>query len=141
MRERIVWKLDFYPGGISTIVLVNDLKDSPGREKWELRQVTKRTLHLIQDNYPEFVAKQASVVTWRVRVVGWEVSYGAEFMLDDKEGYTVIIQKAKKITPKEEMVSNSLKIGEAGKIVVTIDNPTSRNKKLLYRFKTKACLD
>ncbi|KAK6923330.1 CRAL-TRIO lipid binding domain, partial [Dillenia turbinata] len=226
--ERSIRKLDFCPGGISTIVQVNDLKDSPGPGKWELRQATKQALHLLQDNYPEFVAKQvfinvpwwylavnrmispflsqrtkskfvfaspskstetllkykaaekipvryggvckdgefsneeaitelvvmpsakrtvefavpeACVMTWEVRVVGWEVSYGAEFVPDDKDGYTVIIQKAKKITPKEEIVSNSFKLSEPGKIVFTIDNPTPRKKKLLYRYKTKACLD
>ncbi|MCI19750.1 patellin-3-like, partial [Trifolium medium] len=35
---------------------VNDLKNSPGPTKWELRQATKQALQLLQDNYPEFVA-------------------------------------------------------------------------------------
>ena len=56
--ERSIRKLDFKPGCISTIVQVNDLKNSPGPNKWELRQATKQALQLLQDNYPEFVAKQ-----------------------------------------------------------------------------------
>lgn len=56
--EKSIRKLDFTPGGISTIVQVNDLKNSPGPAKWELRQATKQALQLLQDNYPEFVAKQ-----------------------------------------------------------------------------------
>lgn len=56
--EKSIRKLDFNPGGISTIVQVNDLKNSPGPGKWELRQATKQALQLLQDNYPEFVAKQ-----------------------------------------------------------------------------------
>jgi len=56
--EKSIRKLDFAPGGISTIVQVNDLKNSPGPAKWELRQATKQALQLLQDNYPEFVAKQ-----------------------------------------------------------------------------------
>lgn len=56
--EKSIRKLDFSPGGISTIVQVNDLKNSPGPGKRELRQATKQALHLLQDNYPEFVAKQ-----------------------------------------------------------------------------------
>lgn len=59
--ERSIRKLDFTPGGISTIVQVNDLKNSPGPGKWELRQATKQALHLLQDNYPEFVAKQVPI--------------------------------------------------------------------------------
>lgn len=56
--EKSIRKLDFSPGGICTIVQVNDLKNSPGPAKWELRQATKQALQLLQDNYPEFVARQ-----------------------------------------------------------------------------------
>lgn len=56
--EKSIRNLDFDHGGICTIVQVNDLKDSPGPGKWELRQATKQALQLLQDNYPEFVAKQ-----------------------------------------------------------------------------------
>ncbi|XP_051127038.1 patellin-3-like [Andrographis paniculata] len=229
--ERSIRKLDFRPGGISTIVQVNDLKNSPGPNRWELRQATNQALHLLQDNYPEFVAKQIfinvpwwylalskmispfltqrtkskfvvagpskstetllkyvcgeqiptqygglsnggnfgtddtvsevivkpsakhvvefsvdeeCIVRWEVRVVGWEVSYGAEFVPNAETGYTVIIQKMKKIPnssssgdeDRVEMVSCSYRVGEPGKVVLAINNPTSRKKKLLYRFKT-----
>ncbi|MCL7033805.1 hypothetical protein MKW94_003516, partial [Papaver nudicaule] len=57
--EKSIRKLDFGPaGGVSTIVQINDLKNSPGPGKWELRQATNQALNLLQDNYPEFVAKQ-----------------------------------------------------------------------------------
>lgn len=56
--EKSIRKLDFSPNGISTIVQVNDLKNSPGPGKRELRQATKQALQLLQDNYPEFVARQ-----------------------------------------------------------------------------------
>ena len=56
--EKGIRKMDFNPGGISTMVHVNDLKNSPGLGKWELRQATKHALQIFQDNYPEFVAKQ-----------------------------------------------------------------------------------
>ena len=52
--EKSIRKLDFSPDGISTIVQIIDLKFSPSPFKKELRQV----LQLLQDNYPEFVAKQ-----------------------------------------------------------------------------------
>lgn len=225
--EKSIRKLDFSPGGVCTIVQVNDLKNSPGPGKWELRQATKQALQLLQDNYPEFVAKQvfinvpwwylavnrmispfltqrtrskflfagpsksaetlfryttaeqvpvkygglskdgefgtvdavtelivkpaskqtvefpvteACLLTWEIRVVGWDVSYGAEFVPSDEAGYTVIIQKAKKVLSREEsVVSDSFKIGEPGKVVLTIDNSSSKKKKLLYRLKTKPC--
>lgn len=43
----------------------------------------------------------------------------------------------KKLAAQEEVVRNSFKIGEAGKVVLTIDNLSSRNKKLVYRSKVK----
>lgn len=223
--ERSVRKLDFRPGGISTIVQVNDLHNSPGPAKWELRQATKQALHLLQDNYPEFVAKQVFInvpwwymavnkmmspfltqrtkskfvvagpsksvetlfnyispeqvpvecgglskegevfgdkdgvtqiiikptcketvefavteacnLTWEVRVVGWEVSYGAEFVRNAKDGYTVIIQKIRRVGPTEEtIITNSFKSSEPGRVLLTIHNSSSKKKRLLYRLKS-----
>ncbi|KAG4399482.1 hypothetical protein GLYMA_08G239900v4 [Glycine max] len=218
--EKSVRSLDFSPTGISTIVQVNDLKNSPGLGKRELRQATNQVLQLFQDNYPEFVAKQIFInvpwwylafsrmispfftqrtkskflfagpsksahtlfqyiapelvpvqygglsreaeqefttsdpvtevtikpatkhakshAVWEIRVVGWDVSYGAEFVPGAEDGYTVIVQKNRKIGPADEtVITNAFKIGEPGKIVLTIDNQTSKKKKLLYRSKTK----
>ncbi|XP_022751959.1 patellin-3-like [Durio zibethinus] len=227
--EKSIRKLDFSPGGICTIFQVNDLKNSPGPAKWELRQATKQALQLLQDNYPEFVARQvfinvpwwylavnkmispfltqrtkskfvfagpsksavtlfryiaveqvpvkygglskdgeftstdpvteitvkpaakktvelpvtgACFLTWEVRVVGWDVSYGAEFVPSAEDSYTIIIHKARKVSSSEEpVVCNNFKIGEPGKVVLTIDNPTSKKKKLFYRSKTKPTID
>ncbi|GAB2216337.1 hypothetical protein Droror1_Dr00024109 [Drosera rotundifolia] len=55
--ERTVKKFDFGPTGINSLVLVNDLKKSPRYDKWDLHKVTNKFLQLLQDNYPEFVAK------------------------------------------------------------------------------------
>ncbi|KAL5053194.1 hypothetical protein RYX36_033876 [Vicia faba] len=223
--EKSIRNLDFNNVDACTIVHVNDLKDSPGPGKWELRQATKQALQLFQDNYPEFVAKQVFInvpwwylavnrmispfltqrtkskfvfagpsksthtllsyiapeqlpvkygglskhgefgnsdavteitikqaskhtvefpvsekclVSWEVRVIGWEVKYGAEFVPSNEESYTVIVQKGRKVSSSEEAVlCNSFKVGEHGKVVLTIDNTSSKKKKLLYRFKTK----
>lgn len=56
--EKSIRKLDFNPGCVNTVFQVNDLKNSPGPAKRELRIATKQALQLLQDNYPEFVAKQ-----------------------------------------------------------------------------------
>ncbi|KAL2538907.1 patellin-3-like [Forsythia ovata] len=81
---------------------------------------------------------KACTLVWEVRVVGWDVSYGAEFVPISEGGYTWIIQKSRKIGPADEpIISCSFKIGEPGKVVLTFDNQTSKRKKLLYRSKTK----
>jgi hypothetical protein len=231
--EKSLRKLDYSPGGICTIFQISDLKNSPGPGKGELRLATKLALQLLQDNYPEFVAKQVfinvpwwylafytmispfltqrtkskfvfaspaktpetlfkyiepqqvpiqygglsvdlcecnpdftmddpaseivvkpatkqtveilvyekCVIVWELRVVGWEVSYSAEFVPNDG-GYAIIIHKSRKMNPTDEPVlHNSFKINELGKILLTIDNPTSKKKKLLYRFKVNPYSD
>lgn len=81
----------------------------------------------------DFDLQKCSLV-WELRVVGWEVSYSAEFV--PQRGYTVLIQKSKKMAANDvPVVSDSFSISELGKILLTIDNPTSKKKKLLYRFK------
>ncbi|KAI9199954.1 hypothetical protein LWI28_000805 [Acer negundo] len=227
--EKSIRKLDFTQNGICTIVQVNDLKNSPGPGKRELRLATNQALQLLQDNYPEFVARQvfinvpwwylafnrmispfltqrtkskfvfagpsksadtlfkyidqeqvpvqygglsrdgeqefstaeavteviikpatkhtiefpateAGTLVWELRVLGWDVSYGAEFVPSTEGSYTVIVSKTRKVSASDEpVISNTFKIGEAGKVVLTINNQSSRKKKLLYRSKTKAC--
>lgn len=81
---------------------------------------------------------QPGHLVWELRVVGWEVHYGAEFVPSAEDKYTVIVQKSRKIGVADEtIISNDFKIGESGKVVLTIDNQTSKKKKLLYRSKTK----
>lgn len=71
--------------------------------------------------------------------MGWEVSYGAEFVPSAEDGYTVIVQKTRKLIPTDEpVIKTSFKIGEPGKVVLNIENPTSKKKKLLYRSKAKS---
>ncbi|CAE5963856.1 unnamed protein product [Arabidopsis arenosa] len=228
--ERSIRKLDFSSGGVSTIFQVNDMKNSPGLGKKELRSATKQAVELLQDNYPEFVFKQAFInvpwwylvfytvigpfmtprsksklvfagpsrsaetlfkyispeqvpvqygglsvdpcdcnpdfsledsaseitvkpgtkqtveiiiyekceLVWEIRVIGWEVSYKAEFVPEVKDAYTVVIQKPRKMRPSDEPVlTHSFKVNELGKVLLTVDNPTSKKKKLVYRFNVK----
>ncbi|XAR50780.1 hypothetical protein NMG60_11005204 [Bertholletia excelsa] len=57
LMEKGVQKLDFKPSGVSSLLQINDLKNSPGPSKKELRLATKQAVGLLQDNYPEFVAR------------------------------------------------------------------------------------
>lgn len=215
--------LNFRPGGISTMVQVTDLKNSPG----PLKRDFPHALGLLLDNYPEFVAKQvflnvpwwylafnrmispfltqrtkskfvfagpsksaeilfryiapeqvpgqfgglysennpdftiSDAVTdinikpstqeiieipvaepclfvWELRVLGWDVSYGAEFVPNSKESYTIIVQKSRKMAASDELVvKNSFRVGESGKILFTVDNSSNKRKTLLYRYKVK----
>ncbi|XP_073031775.1 patellin-3-like [Primulina eburnea] len=233
--ERSIRRLDFNPGGINTIFQVSDLKNSPGLGKRELHIATKQALQILQDNYPEFVAKQVFInvpwwylafytmispfltqrtkskfmfsgstktvetlckyispeqvptrygglhvdfcecnpeftvddpateitvkpmtkqtveiivnekctLVWELRVVGWDVSYCAEYIPNtERRRYTVIIQKTRKMAPTDEpVVSDNFSVSELGKILLIIDNPTAKKKKLFYRFKVAPYVD
>ncbi|KAH9627021.1 hypothetical protein KSS87_020670 [Heliosperma pusillum] len=226
--EKIIRDLDFSPKGINSIVLVNDLKNSPGYGKRDVSKIIDKFLVILQDNYPEFVARQlcinsswwyvayywiylnvftprskskfvfaspsktpetlfkyiapehvpvqygghskigenefspadpvteviikpgtkhpiefafseATELVWELRVIGWDVNYGAEFLPEKEGGYTLNISKPKKIalSTDEPVISDTFKVTEAGKVVITIDNQSSKKKKLLYRSKVK----
>ncbi|XP_010926887.1 patellin-4 [Elaeis guineensis] len=57
LMEKGIQKLDFHPGGVASMLQITDLKDSPGPSKKELRIAMKQVVQLLQDNYPEFVAR------------------------------------------------------------------------------------
>ncbi|KAL0300960.1 UNVERIFIED_CONTAM: Patellin-4 [Sesamum radiatum] len=57
LLEKEIQKLDFRPGGVSTLVQINDLKECPGPARKDLRLVSKQAVAILQDNYPEFVAR------------------------------------------------------------------------------------
>ncbi|KAF9589805.1 hypothetical protein IFM89_028740 [Coptis chinensis] len=43
--------------GVCSLLQINDLKNTPGPSKKEFRVATKQAVELLQDNYPEFVAR------------------------------------------------------------------------------------
>ncbi|KAK3205463.1 hypothetical protein Dsin_019509 [Dipteronia sinensis] len=57
LLEKGIQKLNLKPGGVSSLLQINDLKNSPGISKKELRISMKQAVNLLQDNYPEFVAR------------------------------------------------------------------------------------
>lgn len=61
LMEKSIQKLDLKPGGASSLLHINDLKNSPGPSKKDLRIATKQAVDLLQDNYPELVAKNVSL--------------------------------------------------------------------------------
>ncbi|XP_010690123.2 patellin-4 [Beta vulgaris subsp. vulgaris] len=59
--EKGIQKLDFRPGGVTSILQVYDLKNCPGPSKKEIRNATYKAVGLLQDNYPELVAKNVFI--------------------------------------------------------------------------------
>ncbi|KAK4804180.1 hypothetical protein SAY86_003997 [Trapa natans] len=57
VMEKGIRKLDLRPGGVSSLLQINDLRNSPGPTKKDLRAATKQAVNLLQDNYPELVAR------------------------------------------------------------------------------------
>ncbi|KAG9439547.1 hypothetical protein H6P81_019712 [Aristolochia fimbriata] len=57
VMEKGIEKLNFKRGGVSSLLQITDLKSTPGPSKKELRLATKKAVSLLQDNYPEFVAR------------------------------------------------------------------------------------
>ncbi|KAM5587329.1 patellin-4 [Rosa sericea] len=232
LMEKSIQKLELRPGGATSLLQINDLKNSPGPIKKELRVATKQAVGLLQDNYPELVAKNIfinvpfwyyalnallspfltqrtkskfvvarpakvtetllkyipaeeipvqyggfkrendteffssedgsvseltlkagstqtieidlaevdnSTLVWDVSVLGWEVNYKEEFVPSDEGSYTIIVQKKKKIGANEGPIRNTFRSNEPGKVVLTIENTSSKKKRVLYRHKSNKC--
>ncbi|XP_004250845.2 patellin-3-like [Solanum lycopersicum] len=100
---------------------------------------TEDTVKPASKHTVEFPVTEKSNLVWEARVVGWDVCYGAEFVPSAEGGYTIIVEKSRKIAAANEtVITNNYTAPEAGKVVLTFDNQTSKRKKLVYRSKTKS---
>ncbi|KAI0495643.1 hypothetical protein KFK09_021946 [Dendrobium nobile] len=61
LMEQGIKELDMRPGEVSSLLHITDLKDVIGLSKKEVRDTIKQAVHLLQDNYPEFVAKNVII--------------------------------------------------------------------------------
>ncbi|CAI0471959.1 unnamed protein product [Linum tenue] len=55
--EKEVQKLQLKPGCVTSLLQISDLKNSPSPSKKELRVAMKQAVGILQDNYPELVAR------------------------------------------------------------------------------------
>lgn len=79
-------------------------------------------------------------MVWDLTVLGWEVSYKEEFVPVDEGSYTIIVQKTKKISSQEGPIRNTFRANEPGKVVLTIENTSSKKRRVLHRYKaSKSC--
>ncbi|KAK2647451.1 hypothetical protein Ddye_014940 [Dipteronia dyeriana] len=76
-----------------------------------------------------------ATITWDIVVGGWDLEYSAEFVPNAEGSYTIAVEKPRKICPSQEAIHNSYTSREAGKMVLSVDNTTSRRKKVAaYRY-------
>ncbi|KAI3906111.1 hypothetical protein MKW98_028721 [Papaver atlanticum] len=77
-----------------------------------------------------------ATITWDIVVGGWDVDYSVEFIPIAQGSYTIAVQKVKRISESiTEPIHNSFTAKEAGKMVLTVDNSSSRKKKVAaYRY-------
>ncbi|KAK1265078.1 Patellin-6 [Acorus gramineus] len=79
--------------------------------------------------------EEGATITWDIVVGGWDLDYGAEYMPLAEDGYTVSIEKSRRITSSDEPIHNSYTSREPGKMVLSIDNTGSRRRKVAaYRY-------
>ena len=78
-----------------------------------------------------------STLVWDITILGWEVTYGEEFVPNIEGSYTILIQETNKMAADEKPVRNSFKIRELGKVTLTIENTSSKKKRVVYRTKFK----
>ncbi|XP_074271421.1 patellin-3-like [Silene latifolia] len=156
--ERNIKKLDFSRGGRNSFNLVIDLGlVSSWHGTRDLYKVIYKFLQLLHDHYPGFVEKQMEQqqdcniyrriqnsrdsfqecdVHWDLRVINWDIIYQAEFVPIAKGRYITVISKPRKLTPTDRpIISDSFRVSESGKLVLTIHNMNSKKKKLLARVR------
>ncbi|KAJ0253591.1 Patellin-6 [Hirschfeldia incana] len=76
-----------------------------------------------------------ATITWDIVVGGWDVEYTAEFVPNAEGSYAIVVEKPRKMKASDEAVCNSFTTGEAGKLILSVDNSLSRKKKVAaYRY-------
>lgn len=76
-----------------------------------------------------------ATITWDIVVGGWDLEYTAEFVPNAEDSYAIVVEKPKKMKATDEAVCNSFTTGEAGKLILSVDNTLSRKKKVAaYRY-------
>jgi hypothetical protein len=88
----------------------------------------------------EIALEQAgSTAVWDLSVIGWDVSYGAEFAPTATESDNTIPEKIKKLLSVEQTIRGTFNCQEPGKLLLFINNNSAskKEKHVLYRFKVK----
>ncbi|KAK6263582.1 hypothetical protein QUC31_011698 [Theobroma cacao] len=107
LMEKGIQKLDLRPGGVTCLLQINDLRNSPGPSRKELRVAMRQAVGALQDNYPEFVARNIFI-----NVPFWYYALNAllsPFLTQRSKSKFVVVRPAKvtetllKYIPAEEV--------------------------------------
>ncbi|KAI3514578.1 hypothetical protein L1887_13117 [Cichorium endivia] len=109
-----------------------------GRQGGEFSPEEKATEQKLKgyatDNIEIPTKEVGMTVYWDLTVTGNDVTYKEEFVPEDEGSYSVLVQTGIQIG---RMTSNSFHVSEPGKILITLANPSSKNRKVFYRYKIK----
>uniref|UniRef100_A0A7N0T3L4 Patellin-6 n=1 Tax=Kalanchoe fedtschenkoi TaxID=63787 RepID=A0A7N0T3L4_KALFE len=76
-----------------------------------------------------------SSIAWDLVAGGWDVDYSVEFVPNAHDSYTIAVEKLRRVAAEEEAIHNSFTPKEAGRLVISVDNTSSRKKKVAaYRY-------
>ncbi|XP_020267796.1 patellin-6-like [Asparagus officinalis] len=83
--------------------------------------------------------ESGATITWDIVVGGWDLDYSAEYVPNSEGSYTIVVEKTRRIpSDLEEPVHNVFASKEAGKMVLSIDNTSSRKRKVAaYRYSVR----
>ncbi|XVF76897.1 hypothetical protein PTKIN_Ptkin13bG0304100 [Pterospermum kingtungense] len=114
-------------GGLSQ---PNDLQNGPPKPASEFTVKGGETVNIQIEGL-----EAGATITWDLVIGGWDLEYSAEFVPIAEGSYTIAVEKPRKLSPSEEAIHNSFTAREAGKMVLSVDNTTSRRKKVAaYRY-------
>ncbi|KAK4253363.1 hypothetical protein QN277_010682 [Acacia crassicarpa] len=84
--------------------------------------------------------EEGATITWEIVVGGWEIEYSAEYVASAVGSYILQVEKARKMGASEEAIQNSFTAREEGKLVLCVDNSSSRRKRVAaYRYMVRKC--
>ncbi|CAK9194319.1 unnamed protein product [Sphagnum jensenii] len=102
--------------------------------------VTELIINAGEEKSIEIALEQAgSTAVWDLSVIGWDVSYRAEFAPTATESHHTIPEKTKKLLSVEQTIRGTFNCQEPGKLLLSINNNSAskKEKRVLYRFKVK----
>ncbi|KAG0502771.1 hypothetical protein HPP92_002843 [Vanilla planifolia] len=122
---------EFVPVQYGGLSKPGDLENGPPKPASEFSIKGGEKVNLEIDGIEE-----GATITWDIVVGGWDVEYSAEYVPSAEGSYTIAVEKPKRIpAAAEDLVHNVFTSREAGKMVLSIDNTTSRRRKVAaYRY-------
>ncbi|KAL9229055.1 hypothetical protein vseg_004571 [Gypsophila vaccaria] len=118
-------------GGLSKDNEEESSRLNPDDEPISEASINPDRKHTLEFNFAEMCD-----IHWDLRVIGWEISFEAKFMPTLKGSYVAMISMNRKLRPIDApVISDSFRVTEPGKLVLTVHNTSSKRKKLVARVR------